>query len=46
MTRDLLVSVSLIMVLLGGSTVAGMQHRMGGEMPMGSQAETQEPSPG
>jgi hypothetical protein len=23
-----------------------MQHRVGGQMPMGSQAETQEPSPG
>lgn len=26
--------------------MAGMQHRMGGQMPMGSQAETQEPSSG
>jgi len=46
MTRALLISVSLITVLLVGSAVAGMQHRMGGQMPMGSQGETQEPSSG
>jgi hypothetical protein len=46
MIRTLLVSVSLITVLLIGSAAAGMQHQMGGQMPKGSQAETQEPSPG
>jgi len=46
MIRTLLVSVSLITVLLVGSAAAGIQHRVGGQMPMGSQAETQEPSPG
>ena len=46
MTRALLINVSLITVLLVGSAAAGMQHRMGGQMPIGSQAETQVPSPG
>jgi hypothetical protein len=46
MTRILLVSVSLITVILLGPAMAGMQHRMGGQMPMGSQSETQEPSSG
>jgi hypothetical protein len=40
------VSVSLVTVLLVGSAVAGMQHRMGGQAPMESQAETQEPAAG
>jgi hypothetical protein len=46
MTGTLLVSVSLVTVLLVGSAVAGMQHRMGGQAPMESQAEPQEPSSG
>jgi hypothetical protein len=46
MTRVLFVSVSLITVILLGPALAAMQHRMGGQMPMGSQSETQEPSSG
>jgi hypothetical protein len=46
MTRVLLVSVSLITVILLGSAMAGMQHQMGGQMPKGSQSETQESSSG
>lgn len=46
MTRTLFVGVSLITVLLVGSPVAGGEHRMGGHMPMRSQAESQEPSSG
>jgi hypothetical protein len=44
MTRVLLVSVSLLTVILLGPAMAGVQHRMGGQMPMGTQPETQEPS--
>jgi hypothetical protein len=44
MTRILLVGVSLITVILLGSAMAGMQHQMGGQMPKGSQSETQESS--
>jgi hypothetical protein len=46
MTRILLVSVSLIALIIVGPAMAGMQHRMGSEMPMESQAEPQESSPG
>jgi hypothetical protein len=46
MTRSLFVSVSLMTLLFVGSAVAGMQHRMGGQMPMGSQAQSEEPTGG
>jgi hypothetical protein len=46
MVRVLLISVSLVTVILLAPALAGMQHRMGGQMPMGSQSETQEPSAG
>ena len=46
MTRVLYVSISLIMVILLAPAMAGMQHHMGGQMPMGRQSESEEPSPG
>jgi hypothetical protein len=46
MTRGLLASVSLMTLLFVGSVEPAMQHRMGGQMPMGSQAESQEPAAG
>jgi hypothetical protein len=46
MTRILLVSICLITMILVGPAIAGMQHRMGGQMPMGTQSEAQESSPG
>jgi hypothetical protein len=46
MTRILFASVSLVMLLLVGTAAAGMQHRMGEQMPMGSQAEPQESAAG
>jgi hypothetical protein len=44
MIRILIVSISPLTVVLLGPAVAGMQHRMGGQVPMGTQPETQEPS--
>jgi hypothetical protein len=46
MIRILFVSVSFITLLLWSPAIGGMQHRMGGQMPMGGQSETQESSPG
>jgi hypothetical protein len=44
MIRILLVSVALLILVLLGPAMAGMQHRMGGQMPMGTQPEAQEQS--
>ena len=46
MIRVLFVCVSLITAIILDPALAGMQHRMGGPMPMGGQSEGEDPAPG